>query len=79
MILGLRKGNRCFGGFMQLDRVTVNLIELPRYRVVRGFERIVRVDVPKAQGAMKYAMEIREDRRSSDEERKQLIGSHVER
>lgn len=64
---------------MQLSRVTVNPIELPHYRVVRGFKRIVRVDIPKAQEAMKYAMEIREDRRSSDEERKQLIGLHAER
>jgi hypothetical protein len=64
---------------MQLYKVNVDQIKLHRYRVVRGFERVVRVDVPKAQGAMKYAMEIREDRRSSDEERKKLIGLHAKR
>jgi|APDOM4702015248_1054824.scaffolds.fasta_scaffold777187_1 predicted NUDIX family phosphoesterase len=62
---------------MQTQSVTVNQIELPRYRVVRGFEGVVRVDIPKAQEAMKYAMVLREKRRASDEERNKLIGSHA--
>ena len=59
-------------GSMQL-----NIVTIPRYRVVRGFGRLVRVDISKAQEAMKFAMEKREDRRSSDEGRNQLTGSHA--
>jgi hypothetical protein len=57
------------------QRVTTKQIELPHYRVVRGFERLVRVDIPKAQKAMSYAMVVREKRRASDEERNTLIRS----
>ncbi len=63
---------------MQLQ-VTTKQIDLPRYRVVRGFEgRLVRVDIPKAQEAMRHAMMIRgEQRRASDEARNELISIHV--
>jgi hypothetical protein len=57
------------------ERATTNQLELPRFRVVRGFEGIVRVDTLKAQNAMRHAMVMREGRRASDEERNRLISS----
>ena len=64
---------------MQLQKVTAKKIESPRYRIVRGFDGIVRVDIAKAQEAMRYAMEIRENRRASDVERNQLLDFHATR
>jgi hypothetical protein len=62
---------------MQLQKVTVQHIKLPRYRIVRGFDSVVRVDIPKAQEAMRYAMGIRENLRALDVERNELIGLHA--
>ncbi len=64
---------------MQIQKVTTKQIGSSRHRIVRGFGGIVRVDIPKAQEAMRYAMEVRENRRASDVERNQLIGFHATR
>ncbi len=64
---------------MRAEKETTNQIELPRFRVIRGFDGVVRVDIPKAQRAMRHAMAVREARRALDEERNRLINPHVTR
>jgi hypothetical protein len=61
---------------MRAEREAPNQIELPRFRVIRGFAGVVRVDIPKAQRAMRHAMAVREARRALDEERNKLINLH---
>jgi hypothetical protein len=64
---------------VQAQIVKTKQIYLPHYRVIRGFDGLVRVDIAKAQEAMRHAMEIREQRRASDEARNELISSHATR
>ena len=64
---------------MQAQTVNTKQIYLPHYRVVRGVDGLVRVDIAKAQEAMRHAMEIREQRRASDEARNELISSYATR
>jgi hypothetical protein len=61
---------------MRAEKETTNQIELPRFRVIRGFDGVVRVDILKAQSAMKHAMVVRQKLRALDEERNKLINSH---
>ena len=63
---------------MQLQ-VSTKQIDTPRYRVVRGFEgRLIRVDIPKAQEAIRHAMMIRGKQRcESDEARNEPISLYV--
>ena len=62
---------------MQLQ-VSTKQIDSPRYCMVRGFEgRLVRVDIPKAQEAIRHAMMIRsKQRRASDEARNDFVSVH---
>lgn len=62
---------------MELQTVNTKQIDLPLYRVVHGVEGLVRVDITKAQEAMRHAMMIRKQRRASDEARNELIGFHA--
>ena len=64
---------------MQAQTVNTKQIYLPHYRVVRGVDGLVRVDIAKAQEAMRHAMMICKQRRASDEARNELISSHATR
>jgi hypothetical protein len=63
---------------MQIQVRNTKQIDLPRYRLIRGFEgRLVRVDIPKAQEAIKHAMMMRgKQRRASDEARNVFVSIH---
>ncbi len=62
---------------MSIKHTTVPQSASPRYRVIRGTEGVVRVDIQKAQEAMRHAMEVREHLRSQDIERNKFIRSHA--
>ncbi len=64
---------------MELQTVNTKQIDLPRYLVVHGVESLVRVDITKAQEAMRHAMVIREQCRVSEEARNERISFHVTR
>lgn len=65
---------------MKVHRSVVSqVVDLPRFRVVRGAEGLVRVDIRKAQEAMKHAMVVRKSCRANDDERNTLVRSHVAR
>jgi hypothetical protein len=62
---------------MQIQDIIKSQAEPSRYRVIRGFEGIVRIDISKAHEAMKHAMEVRKKLREADAERTEFISSHV--
>ncbi len=62
---------------MNLRKFGIYQGDISRFRIVRGSEGVVSVDVRKAQEAMKQAMLVRENSRANDGERKKFVYSHV--